>query len=114
MCRWLAYVGSPVLSYDALYTPAHALVDQSLHARLGAELLASVCQSLAGRTLWSTTRLHQCWPLVLAAALAADTLRTSSLTLLRRAHDATTIGFTRQEMAMIREAAKRDRALTLR
>ena len=88
MCRWLAYVGSPVLSYDALYTPAHSLVGQSLHSRLGAELLASVCQSLAGRTLWSTTRLHQCWPLVLASALAADTLRTSSLTLLRRAHDA--------------------------
>ena len=37
MCRWLAYVGSPVLIYDALYTPAHSLVDQSLHSRLGAE-----------------------------------------------------------------------------
>jgi predicted glutamine amidotransferase len=37
MCRWLAYTGSPVLIRDALYTPAHSLIDQSLHARLGAE-----------------------------------------------------------------------------
>jgi predicted glutamine amidotransferase len=37
MCRWLAYVGSPVLIQDALYTPAHSLIDQSLHSRLGAE-----------------------------------------------------------------------------
>jgi predicted glutamine amidotransferase len=37
MCRWLAYIGSPVLIQDALYTPAHSLIDQSLHSRLGAE-----------------------------------------------------------------------------
>ncbi len=37
MCRWLAYTGSPVRIYDALYTPAHSLIDQSLHSRLGAE-----------------------------------------------------------------------------
>ncbi len=37
MCRWLAYTGSPVLIGDALYTPAHSLIDQSLHSRLGAE-----------------------------------------------------------------------------
>jgi predicted glutamine amidotransferase len=37
MCRWLAYSGSPVLLKEALYTPAHSLVDQSLHSRLGAE-----------------------------------------------------------------------------
>ncbi len=37
MCRWLAYTGSPVLLADALYTPAHSLIDQSLHSRLGAE-----------------------------------------------------------------------------
>src|SRR5438067_3709336 len=37
MCRWLAYTGSPVLIHDALYTPAHSLIDQSLHSRLGAE-----------------------------------------------------------------------------
>jgi len=37
MCRWLAYTGSPVLIQDALYTPAHSLIDQSLHSRLGAE-----------------------------------------------------------------------------
>ena len=35
--RWLAYTGSPVLIHDALYTPAHSLIDQSLHSRLGAE-----------------------------------------------------------------------------
>jgi predicted glutamine amidotransferase len=37
MCRWLAYTGSPVLVYDALYTPQHSLIDQSLHSRLGVE-----------------------------------------------------------------------------
>lgn len=37
MCRWLAYTGSPVLIKDALYSPVHSLIDQSLHSRLGAE-----------------------------------------------------------------------------
>ncbi|MGZ4187995.1 MAG: class II glutamine amidotransferase [Solirubrobacteraceae bacterium] len=37
MCRWLAYSGSPVLLRKALYTPAHSLIDQSLHSRMGAE-----------------------------------------------------------------------------
>jgi predicted glutamine amidotransferase len=37
MCRWLAYSGSPVLLKDALYSPAHSLIDQSLHSQLGAE-----------------------------------------------------------------------------
>ena len=37
MCRWLAYIGSPVLIHEALYTPKHSLIDQSLHAQLGAE-----------------------------------------------------------------------------
>ena len=37
MCRWLACVGSPVLVAEALYTPKHSLIDQSLHSRLGAE-----------------------------------------------------------------------------
>ena len=37
MCRWLAYSGSPILLKEALYTPAHSLVDQSLHSTLGAE-----------------------------------------------------------------------------
>jgi predicted glutamine amidotransferase len=37
MCRWLAYSGSPILLRDALYAPAHSLVEQSLHSGLGAE-----------------------------------------------------------------------------
>ena len=37
MCRWLAYKGSPILLKDVLYTPAHSLIDQSLHSKLGAE-----------------------------------------------------------------------------
>jgi glutamine amidotransferase len=37
MCRWLAYTGSPVLLEQALFAPAHSLIDQSLHSRLGAE-----------------------------------------------------------------------------
>ena len=37
MCRWLAYSGSPILLQRALYSPANSMIDQSLHARLGAE-----------------------------------------------------------------------------
>ena len=37
MCRWLAYSGSSILLSRALYTPAHSLIDQSLHSTLGAE-----------------------------------------------------------------------------
>jgi len=37
MCRWLAYSGQPVLLEELLYKPAHSLIDQSLHSRMGAE-----------------------------------------------------------------------------
>src|SRR6476469_6201911 len=37
MCRWLAYSGSPILLDDLLYKPAHSLIDQSLHSKLGVE-----------------------------------------------------------------------------
>jgi glutamine amidotransferase len=37
MCRWLAYSGSPILLEELLYKPAHSLIDQSLHARLGVD-----------------------------------------------------------------------------
>jgi predicted glutamine amidotransferase len=37
MCRWLAYSGSPVALEELLYKPAHSLIDQSRHARLGVE-----------------------------------------------------------------------------
>jgi predicted glutamine amidotransferase len=37
MCRWLAYSGTPVLLDTILYRPAHSLIDQSLHARMGVE-----------------------------------------------------------------------------
>jgi predicted glutamine amidotransferase len=37
VCRWLAYSGSPVLIKELLLDPKHSLIDQSLHARLGAE-----------------------------------------------------------------------------
>lgn len=37
MCRWLAYSGSPVLLDELLYKPAHSLIDQSLHSKLGVE-----------------------------------------------------------------------------
>jgi glutamine amidotransferase len=37
MCRWLAYSGSPLLLDTILYKPAHSLIDQSLHSRLGVE-----------------------------------------------------------------------------
>ncbi len=37
MCRWLAYSGTPILLEELLYRPAHSLIDQSLHSRLGVE-----------------------------------------------------------------------------
>ena len=37
MCRWVAYSGTPVLLERLLYVPEHSLIDQSLHAKLGAE-----------------------------------------------------------------------------
>jgi predicted glutamine amidotransferase len=37
MCRWLAYSGSPILLDDLLYKPRHSLINQGLHAKLGAE-----------------------------------------------------------------------------
>ncbi len=37
MCRWLAYSGAPVLLSHVLYTPVHSMIDQSLHAKMGAE-----------------------------------------------------------------------------
>ena len=36
MCRWLAYSGSPILLEELLLKPAHSLIDQSLHSKLGA------------------------------------------------------------------------------
>ena len=35
MCRWLAYIGTPLLLDELLYKPRHSLIDQSLHAQLG-------------------------------------------------------------------------------
>ncbi|MEV6689480.1 class II glutamine amidotransferase [Streptomyces sp. NPDC051130] len=37
MCRWLAYSGTPLLLDALLYKPAHSLIDQSLHSRMGVE-----------------------------------------------------------------------------
>jgi len=37
VCRWLAYSGSPILLEELLYKPAHSLIDQSMHSRLGVE-----------------------------------------------------------------------------
>jgi predicted glutamine amidotransferase len=36
MCRWMIYSGGPLLVSDLLFRPAHSLIDQSLHARMGA------------------------------------------------------------------------------
>ena len=37
MCRWMAWLGQSVLIEDVLFKPKHGIVDQSLHARMGAE-----------------------------------------------------------------------------
>ena len=37
MCRWMAWLGQPVLVEELLFQTDHGIVDQSLHARIGAE-----------------------------------------------------------------------------
>jgi predicted glutamine amidotransferase len=37
MCRWMAWVGQPVLVEELLFKTQHGIVDQALHARMGAE-----------------------------------------------------------------------------
>ncbi len=37
MCRWMAWHGQPLLIEELLFKPKHSLIDQSLHARMGAE-----------------------------------------------------------------------------
>jgi predicted glutamine amidotransferase len=37
MCRWMAWLGQPVLVEELLFRTEHGIVDQSLHARMGAE-----------------------------------------------------------------------------
>jgi predicted glutamine amidotransferase len=37
MCRWMAWHGQPVLIDELLFKTQHGIVDQSLHARMGAE-----------------------------------------------------------------------------
>ena len=37
MCRWMAWIGQPVLIEELMFKTQHGIVDQSLHARMGAE-----------------------------------------------------------------------------
>ena len=37
MCRWMAWYGQPVLIEELVFKTQHGIVDQSLHARMGAE-----------------------------------------------------------------------------
>ncbi len=37
MCRWMAWLGQPLLIEELLFNTPHGIVDQSLHSRLGAE-----------------------------------------------------------------------------
>jgi predicted glutamine amidotransferase len=37
MCRWMAWLGQPLLIEELLFKTPHGIVDQSLHSRLGAE-----------------------------------------------------------------------------
>jgi predicted glutamine amidotransferase len=37
MCRWMAWFGQPVLIEEVVFKTQHGIVDQSLHARMGAE-----------------------------------------------------------------------------
>ena len=48
----MAYSGERILVDDLLFKPAHSLIDQSLHARGGAETTSGA----AGR--WTSQRMH--------------------------------------------------------
>jgi predicted glutamine amidotransferase len=37
MCRWMAWMGQPILVDEMLFKTQYGIVDQSLHARMGAE-----------------------------------------------------------------------------
>ena len=37
MCRWMAWIGQPVLVEELLFKTQHGIVDLSLHSRMGAE-----------------------------------------------------------------------------
>jgi glutamine amidotransferase len=37
MCRWMAWYGQPILIEELVFNTPHGIVDQSLHARMGAE-----------------------------------------------------------------------------
>ena len=37
MCRWMAWFGQPLLLEELLFKTQHGIVDQALHARMGAE-----------------------------------------------------------------------------
>ena len=37
MCRWMAWLGQPLLIEELLFNTQHGIVDQSMHARMGAE-----------------------------------------------------------------------------
>jgi glutamine amidotransferase len=37
MCRWMGWLGQPVLLEELLFKTQHGIVDQSLHSRMGAE-----------------------------------------------------------------------------
>jgi glutamine amidotransferase len=37
VCRWNAWIGQPLVIDELLYRPRHGLIDESLHARMGAE-----------------------------------------------------------------------------
>lgn len=38
MCRWMAWLGQPILIEELLFKSQHGIVDQSLHSRMGTEL----------------------------------------------------------------------------
>jgi predicted glutamine amidotransferase len=37
MCRWMGWLGQPILVEELLFKTQHGIVDQSLHSRMGAE-----------------------------------------------------------------------------
>ena len=50
MCRWMAYSGDPILAEDLLFRPTHSIIDQSLHAELGAASPRTVTASASAGT----------------------------------------------------------------
>ena len=48
MCRWMAWLGQPMMIEELLFNTQHGIVDQSLHARdIAIQFVGNIPQGIA-------------------------------------------------------------------